>query len=74
MKSSAINEERKSKMQGSSLILNLPLCGSCRAAMREFVRSTPTGLPSTKSLKITEEKVLPSQFHMQMVTLSSLFG
>ena len=44
-----------------------------RAVMREVAGSNP-GRINTQYLKITEEKVLPLQFHLQMVRLSSLLG
>ena len=42
-----------------------------RVVIREIAGSTP-GRINTKDLKITEEKVLSLQFHLQMVRLSSL--
>ena len=46
-----------------------------QAVTWEVVSSTPAG-PTLRVLKIpvTEEKVLPLQFHLSMVRLSSLLG
>ena len=44
-----------------------------RTVMWEVAGSNP-GRNNTQDLKITEEKVLPLKFHLQMVRISSLLG
>ena len=44
-----------------------------RSAEREAASSHP-GQTNTQGLKITEEKVLPLERHLQTVSLSSLLG
>ena len=44
-----------------------------RVVMREVAGSNP-GWINTQDLKITVEKVMPLELHLQMVRLSSLLG